>query len=333
MQRVVDLASGHTMVVSDLHGDQDAFARYTGRFLQLRSRGRAQRLLLLGDLIHSNEPEDADSSLQIVTDIMRLQATLGADACIALLGNHEMAHIYSLLLARGSFEYTPRFERVLSASGKRAEILNFFQAMPFYVRTAAGVSFTHAGPDGRAMAGFKALATFDHQALLDEYTRRLDAMDANERAAYRDEYARTTREGLDYAMLAAARIAVSGPDDPRYDDLLRGFMLANRSMEFETLYDAVFMRAEMTMPSTLYERLLRRFLETLSEDAPTPQRVLVTGHMDVEGGHKVVTRAHLRLASAKHATPREAGQYLLFDAAQPVADAPALVAALGSVFV
>jgi len=153
MQRVVDLASGHTMVVSDLHGDQDAFARYTGRFLQLRSRGRAQRLLLLGDLIHSNEPEDADSSLQIVTDIMRLQATLGADACIALLGNHEMEHIYSLLLARGSFEYTPRFERVLSASGKRAEILNFFQAMPFYVRTAAGVSFTHAGPDGRAMAG------------------------------------------------------------------------------------------------------------------------------------------------------------------------------------
>ena len=69
-----------TMVVSDLHGDKDAFARHVGRFLQLHSRKRVQRILFLGDLIHSDGPESDDASLQIVNDIMRMRATLGPDA-------------------------------------------------------------------------------------------------------------------------------------------------------------------------------------------------------------------------------------------------------------
>ena len=34
------------MVVSDLHGDKDAFARHVGRFLQLRTRKKVDRLLI-----------------------------------------------------------------------------------------------------------------------------------------------------------------------------------------------------------------------------------------------------------------------------------------------
>ena len=168
INRVLDLSAGVTMVVSDLHGDKDAFARHVGRFLQLHSRKRVQRILFLGDLIHSDGPESDDASLQIVIDIMRMRATLGQDAVVALLGNHELPHIYGVILRRGQFEYTPRFERMLSTSGRRAEVLAFFEQMPFYVRTASGVAFTHAGPEGTAIAQFEELRRFDHAAIRSE---------------------------------------------------------------------------------------------------------------------------------------------------------------------
>ena len=43
--RILDLTSGLTMVVSDLHGDKDAFARHVGRFLQLHLE--AAQLILI----------------------------------------------------------------------------------------------------------------------------------------------------------------------------------------------------------------------------------------------------------------------------------------------
>ena len=54
--------------------------------------------------------------------------------------------------------------------------------------------------------------------------------------------------------------------------------------------------------------------------------------MRVDGGHTLVAERHLRLASAAHATPRESGQYLLFDAGQPVEQVEILLAGLQNVF-
>lgn len=328
INRILDLTSGVTMVVSDLHGDRDAFARYAGRFLQLHNRKRAQRLLFLGDLIHSDGPEDQDASLQIVTDIMRMRATLGPEAVIALLGNHEMPHLYGVLLRRGQYEYTPRFERSLSASGRRADILAFFEQMPFYVRTAAGVAFTHAGPDGTAIAQFEELRRFDHAAIRSEYTHALSLNPKPDRL--RELYAEAM--GMPYEVLARHYLAVEGPDDTRYDDLVRAFMISEHSREFEVLWNALFTRCEKELSPALYERILGKFLETLSAEAPAPQRILVTGHIDVVSGHQLVTPYHLRIASAKHASPREAGEYLLFDAAQSIESAEELINHLSSVF-
>src|SRR5258706_9755823 len=123
--RILDLISGITMVVSDLHGDHDAFARYVGRFLQMRTRHKVDRLLLLGDLIHRDGAEDQDASLQMLLDVIRMQRTLPPGSVIMLLGNHEMPHIYGMSLARGDVEYTPRFEKALTQSGKRQEVLTF----------------------------------------------------------------------------------------------------------------------------------------------------------------------------------------------------------------
>jgi hypothetical protein len=328
INRILDLTSGVTMIVSDLHGDKDAFARHVGRFLQLHSRKRVQRIVFLGDLIHSDGPESDDASLQIVTDIMRMRATLGSDAVVALLGNHELPHLYGVILRRGQFEYTPRFEKSLVSSGRRAEILAFFEQMPFYVRTASGVAFTHAGPDGTAIAQFEELRTFDHAAIRSEYgyALALNPKPDQLRKLYGEAM------GMDYEVLARYYLAVEGQGDPRYDDLLRAFMISEHSREFEVLWGALFTRCEKELSPQLYARILAKFLETLSVGAPAPQRFLVTGHLDVDGGHEWVTPTHLRIASAKHAHPRESGEYLLFDVGTPIESAEALTDKLGGVY-
>jgi UDP-2,3-diacylglucosamine pyrophosphatase LpxH len=328
--RIVDIESGLVMVVSDLHGDRDAFARHMGRFLQYRSRGRVDKLLILGDLIHSEGAEADDGSLPMLLDVMRTQKSLGADNVMMLLGNHEMPHLYGFTLHKGNFEYTPRFEKALAASGRRDEIIEFLHGLPFYARTAAGVMFAHAGADVSAIEQFDLISNFDHQEVIAEYDHVIRAHPNPDE--FREMYARVNGIGLPYEMQARYYLAVEGRDDPRYDDLLRSYIIDAKSREFAALWDVLFTRCEKRIPLNLYQRILEQFLMTLSEGAPAPQNVLVTGHIDVLGGHEVVLPRHLRIASAKHASPREAGQYLLFDAAQPVEDVAALVPFLSSVF-
>ncbi len=326
--RVLDLTAGVTMVVTDLHGDKDAFARYVGRFLQMRSRKKVDRLLILGDLIHSDGDEDADASLSILLDVIRMRASLGADAVVMLLGNHEMPHLYGVTLKRGDTEYTPRFEKALTASGKRAEVIAFLKTLPFYVRTAAGIAFAHAGPDIEATIQFERVRHLDHDAVLAEYSQVLAINQAPEKL--RQAYGEAM--GMPYEMLARYYLAVEGKNDPRYDDLLRGFVIGQSSPDFQLLWDALFTRAEKGVSMQLYERILAKFLARLSEGAPVPQRTLVSGHIRVKGGYEIITPQHFRLASAAHATPREAGQFLLLDAAQPIESVADLVGKLNSVF-
>jgi hypothetical protein len=316
------------MVVSDLHGDKDAFARHIGRFLQLRTRKKVDRLLLLGDLIHREGPKGQDDSLPILLDLMRMQRTLPPGTVIMLLGNHEMPHLYGVTLAKGNVEYTPAFEQALTQSGRREEVLSFLNDLPFFVRTAAGVLFTHAGPAGNAMANLDKLRHLDHQAVLEEFDQALAANPYPEQL--RKLYAQTM--GMPYEMLARYYLGVSGPDDPRYDHLVRSVMLTQRSREFELLWDALFTRCEEDTMPVLYRRMAQTFLEVFSTDAPAPQRYLVTGHIPVSGGHAVVTDQHLRIASAAHANPRDAGQYLLLDFGRPVESMKMLEESLGSVF-
>src|SRR5258708_12977061 len=87
--RIIDLTDGLTMVISDLHGDREAFARYVGRFLQLWNRKKVQRLLLLGDLIHNEGATQVDDSLQIVLDVFRIQKVLPPNTRTILPGTHQ----------------------------------------------------------------------------------------------------------------------------------------------------------------------------------------------------------------------------------------------------
>ncbi|NOK61109.1 MAG: hypothetical protein GFH27_549307n92 [Chloroflexi bacterium AL-W] len=142
-------------------------------------------------------------------------------------------------------------------------------------------------------------------------------------------YARLS-EADSYTELAEHYLGVSEPDDPRYDNLLRGF-LTTAHHHFALLRLTLFTRCEREHGVDHYGHVVEMFLDHLAAAYP-PQHFLVAGHMSVTGGHEVVAKRHLRLASATHATPREAGQYLLFDAAQPITTMGGLCAALQSVF-
>ncbi len=318
------------MVVTDLHGDWDAYARYRDRFLYLHDRGLVDRWLLCGDLIHKEGPEHTDRSLDMILDVIRLQAELGPDVVTMLTGNHEFPHVYGFTLSKGAIDYTPRFERALTQAGPevRLRVIDFIDRLPFYVRTAAGVMIAHCGasplaalPDHR-----QTLAEFSHQALVD----RIDTALAQTgwEVLFR-EYRQTT--GADYDDAVRHNLSVSGPDDPRYYHLFRELAL-NYDEDFNLLWDAFYTLNERGMEEDVYDRVLARFLQTWSEGAPVMQQVLLSGHIAVLGGYKIIGERQLRIGSWSHANPKEAGLYLRLDCARPLTSALELVPCLESVF-
>jgi hypothetical protein len=325
--RLWSLEAGLAMVVTDLHGDWAAYQRYRDRFVDLHAAGQADYLIFTGDLIHSEQPGETDKSVEIVLDVLALQESYGP-AIIYLSGNHEMPHLYGVALSKGDRLYTPEFENALNHSGCRAEVMALFDSLPFYLRTRAGVSLTHAGAPAPIAKPEVAQLLFgwSHQQLL---TRINELLGTEDLAALRNGYAKMQQ--ADYEALAKYYLAVSGPDDPRYNDLLRGFIVGNLPLFTEILWPALFTRCEREYGLADYRIFLQILLSELSLDF-TPQQILVTGHITIPGGHQIVAPRQLRLASAHHATPHEAGQYLLFDTAQPIANIEDLCTKLHSVY-
>jgi hypothetical protein len=325
--RFVNISDGTAMVVSDLHGDRDAFDRCIAHFRAHYARGKAQRLILLGDLIHSYGPPDQDASLDMVLDVMALRDEFGPDTVLMLLGNHEMPHLYGVMLSKGELDFTPRFEHMLGPH--RETVLAFFDSLPFYVRTAAGVMLSHAGPSPDSIQHARTLRHFDHRALL---------RDADHVLAQADDlmpYYRQFQEayGVPYDAMARKLLAVEGPHDPRYSHLLRASMFTHQSREFDILWQALFTQNEAGLIPSVYDDVCEEFLSAFSEDAPVEQRVMVSGHIPTPGGgHTLVSDWHLRIASAAHARPRSAGRYLLFDCAAPIETARDLLDSLRTLF-
>jgi len=321
------IVSGRAMVVTDLHGDGDAYLRYRDRFLELHANGEADCLIIAGDLLHQRSPNAYDASLDIVVDLLKLRAQFG-DAIIVLCGNHELPHIYSFSLSQRGAEFTATFEFALSESPHRAAVTEFLLSLPLFLRTAAGVSLTHAGAADSMteFADAQQVFEWDHRTCLERAALSLTHENVER---LRGAYARMS-SAESYDELVSHYLAVEDRDDPRYDNLLRGFC-AMSEPGFDLVYNALFSKCERSYGDEKYEELLELLLRHLSHDY-TEQRVLIAGHMKVEGGHVIVAGRHLRLASAHHARPRTAGQYLLFDTARPVQQPVDLLDGLGSVF-
>ncbi len=323
MPRLINIDSGRVMVVTDLHGAYTIYARYRDRFLELRAQGEVDILLLCGDLIHSEGPAEADGSVELALDLLRLRRELG-EGVITLLGNHELPHLYGMTLMKGNHLYTPRFEKTMTEA-QRAEIMPFFESLPFYIRTRAGVSIAHAGACLAAYspAAWAGLINYSHAHELAKVEALLAGQD---RASLRAGMGELSGES--YADMVAEYLGLTDPNHPRYDDLLRGALTT--SPAFDNVWEALFNKNEHEDADT-YPDTLTTFLARLSEDYAL-QSWLVSGHIKVRGGHALVARRQLRLASWTHAIPNEAGQYLLFDAARPITSANGLRAGLNSIF-
>jgi hypothetical protein len=341
------------MVVTDLHGDWPLYQHLRDVFLKLSAQGLVHTLVFTGDLIHNERAAGLqrgarlqraaglqrgaahDQSLAIVLDLIELQEALGPQL-IVLLGNHEMPHIYHVPLAKGDLLYTPRFEREMG--GHRDAILAFFRRCPFFVRTAAGVTLCHAGgfPEAGDRAAMATLLTLRHQELLERAARMLAATHRPAlRAVVADMEGAAPSEGAcseaAYGELVGRLLAVTGPEDPRYDDHLLG-ALVGRQAAFKLLWSMLFSQNEHAAGMAAYTDQVAALLGALSEGYPA-QRALVTGHFGCRGGYRVLAQGrHLRVASGAHAHPYASARYLIFDAAAPVGDATDLLPGLVPVF-
>ncbi|MFN2283634.1 MAG: metallophosphoesterase [Anaerolineae bacterium] len=323
--RVVNIDSGVVMVVTDLHGDWPLYQRYRDVFLALRERELADTLVITGDFIHSEGPPETDKSLDIVLDLMALRETLGP-RLVVLLGNHELPHLYAVVLSKGEHVYTPRFEA--SLGDHRDAVQAFFDSLPFFVRTHAGLSICHAGafPQARDREAMAQLFAFSHR---DVWERAIQKAPLAYRAALRQRLGELSH--APYDELVRDYFAIADADDPHYDDfLISQFAMAEPA--FDLLWDAFNGSNELQYGEVAYAGYVAALLHHLSEDYAT-QSILVTGHIGCRGGYRVVAGGRqLRLASGVHARPYESARYLLFDAGKPVENVKALLPGIGSVF-
>jgi hypothetical protein len=308
--RAVDFDSGIAMIVTDLHGEGEAYERLKATFLDLKAQGKADRLIFCGDLIHGYRESYNDDSLRMLLDVMRMQKEYGADTIVTLMGNHELPHVYNVTLMKGHHEFTAPFEAALSKSNKRDEVFAFLKDLPFFVRTKAGVLICHAGasPAVTNAENAERILTFDHDALLilaeDKLQNGYDL--------------KSLKQNKEYIRQAKNYLAVNSVDDPRFHHLLRGQILSQTNEEFAFLWDVLFATNEQGWNIAGYSVIAEGFLKAISEHSPYEQKVIVAGHISVQGGHRLVGEKHLRLASYAHASPHEAGEYLLLDCAKPI---------------
>lgn len=325
--RLWSINSGIAMIVTDLHGDWKTYQLYRDQFVNLYSEGRLNWLIFTGDLIHSESKDFDDLSIEIVLDILNLKSKF-SDAIVYLCGNHELPHLYGYGLAKGSVEYTPSFELQMSKSKARKEIIELLLDNPFYIRTTAGVSITHAGASPVISDQQSALSLFNwnHRSIL---TKAQSKLLKGDKEGMRRAYAKLSQKES-YEELATRYLSVTGKDDPRYDDLLLGFF-ATSDDEFDLLYSALSTSCEQELDIDKYSVALTKLLQYLSSGYSN-QNFLVSGHMTVQEGYQIVTKNQLRIASGVHAKPVQTGRYLLFDTAKPIENIESLLEGLKSIF-
>ncbi len=321
--RIRHFDTGTAMVVTDLHGEGDAFDHLIQTFFELRDAGRVDRLIICGDLIHIRRPVP-DDSIRMILEIIKWQNELGDHTILMLMGNHEMPHVYNVTLTKGHEEYTASFEQAMTQSGKRDEITHFLRQLPFYVSTQAGVLISHAGASAAVTKSDEAynILTFDHDALLhlaeDKFHNQYD-IDA-------------LKQDLAYHRQAMHFLGLTGMDDPRYHHLFRGRILSQLEDEFTFLWDVLFTRNEQKWGLPTYGVIAENFLKVIGDNIGHNLTVIVAGHIATRGGYELIGDNHLRLSTYAHANPHEAGKYLLLDCAKPIVTSKDLVSHLRSLF-
>lgn len=281
--KFIDIAKGKILAVTDLHGNLRDFEQVFKTFAMLEAEGKATHLVFLGDLIHARKT--TDYSVEILDRLMAMGCNQPDSKVYALMGNHEMVHIYHVELWRGGESYTHAFEEAIK--GKREKYIRFLMDMPFAIRSFGGVLLHHSGAG--AILGtkrhkeydvrFKMLKNWPHEQILDGL------------------FHHPHLEGLHHTRVYLPMAGMW------FREMKEGAFL----WEF-------FMNKNERQFGDRYPRYLRQFLKYMFKDHPRAGSVVVTGHIPVPGGLEVIDGLQLRLSSSFGAESDAKKTVLLFDA-------------------
>jgi hypothetical protein len=290
--KIIDIPRGRLMVVTDLHGNWDDYLQAWRVFTELHELGEVDKLIFLGDLVHNRNPK-RDESIRILDDLIRRGANQPESLCLALIGNHEMVHIYHIEMWRGADCYSEPFERAIR--GRREHYIRFLMDMPIAVRTEGGTLLNHAGPSGIVGLGREKAynVTFD---LLREWPHEEQLAKCRKRAKL--------PKSFDPLNNFDPRIGLA-------------FVKKKKGIFFWEL----LMNKNENRYHEHYRSILERFMRFMAQGRERPLTVMVNGHLQVPKGLRIVDPLQLRLSSGFGAKSDRYKTYVVVDAEKTYADA------------
>ena len=118
MGRIIDIDQGRLLIASDLHGNWEDYQAIKS------TKGKDDILILGGDLVHGY-PGYEDKSVQILDDLIDNPDP----SVIALLGNHELMHVYHMAKAvKNGHDFAGPLEEKIK--GNRKKYVDFMR-LPF----------------------------------------------------------------------------------------------------------------------------------------------------------------------------------------------------------
>ena len=263
MGKVIDVDKGRLLVASDIHGNWEDYMRIRVMFRQLKRRGKADILVLDGDLVHGYEGYKKDRSVQILDDLIDNPDP----SILTMLGNHELMQIYHI----GQVFVRPLEEQI---KHNRERYIGFMKQMPYAIRTSGGVLINHTGANP-PMSGF---ARPKYQGLV----QRVDGF--------------RLMDGLNHDMvLEQLKKGTGFKTEGLYSPQIGRLFVQSDIGRY--LWDVFFNMNEFEYGEKQYDRMLGGFLATMS-NGNRPQLFVVTGHIGVPEGYKVVGGRQLRICSS-----------------------------------
>lgn len=289
--KFVDINQGKLMVVSDIHGNWNDYQQAIQNFEELKARGEADFLIFEGDLIHGY-PGYVDDSRRIIDDLIERGANQNSDI-VTLLGNHDMIHIYHIMLQKGSLHFTIPFEQAIQDN--RGIYMDFLKSMPFAVRTAGGVMLIHSGASAIIGTGqeinygisFDYFKLWPHDQILNE----------------------------------VANIAFQS-QVPFHTSTFNPYIgkIFGQKKRGQFLWEVLMNKNEYQYGEA-YFGFISRFLEFMGTGHSVPLNVLVSGHIEVSDGVQVVCDEQLRISSGYGSRTDSHKKYLLIDASKTYTNA------------
>ncbi|PXY01261.1 hypothetical protein DF185_11495 [Marinifilum breve] len=280
-----DISSGRLMVVSDLHGNGYDFRQVLKTFQKLKKKGKADLLVFLGDLVHAYPGKQKDESLEMIEELMDLNANQPESDVICLLGNHEFVHIYHIPLAKGPLEFTSWFEYRIQKC--REVVMQFFMNMPLMLRTQGGVLINHTGASNRYGADEKFdldyLKNFNHQ---DEFTKHIENI-------------------------------------KKYDPQIGSDFMNTEKGDY--LWDILMNGNEKQFGDQYHKYVDELLELASSDRKDQPLNSLVCGHIAAEYGAELVGENHVRVCTSAGALGDLEKKFLLIDASKKYENAAELI--------